>query len=157
MTGAYVLEQLGMSAGDFIIIALLFVLCAIPGAITSIKIADKEWLSLKTSVAGALVLSSVCLCCVSAFVYSRSSGPYVYAIVPFLGFANGWVYPAQRNLLVALIPGGCEAEMYAFGVFAATAGLRTRHRRATPAQDGLLPVQCHVAVVGTVACLSRHG
>ena len=68
LTGAYVLEQLGMSAGDFILIALLFVLCAIPGAITSIKIADKEWLSLKASVAGALVLSSVCLCFVSAFV-----------------------------------------------------------------------------------------
>ena len=51
LTGAYVLEQLGMSAGDFIMIALLFVLCAIPGAITSIKIADKEWLSLKASVA----------------------------------------------------------------------------------------------------------
>ena len=105
-----------MTAGDFIIIALLFVLCAIPGAITSIKIADKEWLSLKASVSGALVLSSVCLCCVSAFVYSSGTGPYVYAIVPFLGFANGWVYPAQRNLLVALIPGGCEAEMHAFGV-----------------------------------------
>ena len=29
LTGAYVLEQLGMDAGDFIIIALLFVLCAI--------------------------------------------------------------------------------------------------------------------------------
>ena len=116
LTGAYVLEQLGMDAGDFIIIALLFVLCAIPGAITSIKIADKEWLSLKASVAGALVLSSVCLCCVCAFVYSPSSAPYVFAIVPFLGFANGWIYPAQRNLLVALIPGGCEAEMYAFGV-----------------------------------------
>ena len=57
-----------MSAGDFILIALLFVLCAIPGAITSIKIADKEWLSLGASVAGALVLSSVCLCFVSAFV-----------------------------------------------------------------------------------------
>ena len=116
LTGAYVLEQLGMSAGDFILIALLFVLCAIPGAITSIKIADKEWLSLKASVAGALVLSSVCLCFVSAFVHSTKTGPYVYAIVPFLGFANGWVYPAQRNLLVALIPGGCEAEMYACGV-----------------------------------------
>ena len=108
-----------MSAGDFIIIALLFVLCAIPGAITSIKIADKEWLSLKASVAGALVLSSVCLCCVSAFVYSSGTGPYVYAIVPFLGFANGWVYPAQRNLLVALIPGGCEAEMMGFFQFSA--------------------------------------
>lgn len=119
LTGAYVLEQLGMSAGDFIIIALLFVLCAIPGAITSIKIADKEWLSLKASVAGALVLSSVCLCCVSAFVYSSGTGPYVYAIVPFLGFANGWVYPAQRNLLVALIPGGCEAEMMGFFQFSA--------------------------------------
>ena len=68
LTGAYVLEQLGMSAGDFILIALLFVLCAIPGAIASIKIAEKGWLSLKASVAGALVLSSVCLCCVSAFV-----------------------------------------------------------------------------------------
>ena len=158
LTGAYVLEQLGMDAGDFIIIALLFVLCAIPGAITSIKIADKEWLSLKASVAGALVLSSVCLCCVSAFVYSSGTGTYVFAIVPFLGFANGWIYPAQRNLLVALIPGGCEAEMCAFGVLRGDgAGLRTRHRRATPAQDGLLPIQCHVALVGAVPGLPRHG
>ena len=119
LTGAYVLEQLGMSAGDFIIIALLFVLCAIPGAITSIKIADKGWLSLKTSVAGALVLSSVCLFFVSAFVYSSETRGIIYAVVPFLGFANGWVYPAQRNLLVALIPGGCEAEMMGFFQFSA--------------------------------------
>ena len=147
-----------MSAGDFIIIALLFVLCAIPGAITSIKIADKEWLSLKASVAGALVLSSVCLFFVSAFVYSSETRGIIYAVVPFLGFANGWVYPAQRNLLVALIPGGSEAEMYASGVLRGDGvGLRARHRRATPAQDGLLPVLRDVALVGALAGLPRYG
>jgi len=119
LTGAYVLEQLGMTAGQFIIIALLFVVCAIPGALASIKIADKEWLSLKSSVAGSLVLSSVCLFFVCAFVHSSETRGIIYAVVPFLGFANGWVYPAQRNLLVALIPGGCEAEMMGFFQFSA--------------------------------------
>lgn len=119
LTGAYVLTQLGMTAGDFGMIALLFVLCAIPGALASIKIAEKNWLSLKASVIGALILSSVCLCCISAFVYSPKTKQNVFAVVPFLGFSNGWIYPAQRNLLVALIPGGCEAEMMGFFQFSA--------------------------------------
>ena len=52
-------------------------------------------------------------------MHSSETRGIIYAVVPFLGFANGWVYPAQRNLLVALIPGGCEAEMMGFFQFSA--------------------------------------
>jgi len=108
-----------MSGAGFGTVALLVVLCAIPGAIASIKFAEKGWLSLKASVAGALVLFSACLFFVAAFVHSPKTSGIIYAVAPFIGFANGWIYPAQRNLLVALMPGGCEAEMMGFFQFSA--------------------------------------
>ena len=83
-----------------------------------------------------------------------STGPYVYAIVPFLGFANGWIYPAQRNLLVALIPGGCEAEMYAFGVLRGAAHTpSTRDSRAGWASSSSVPCRSR----GRRPGLPRHG
>ena len=105
-----------MSAGDFIIIALLFVLCAIPGdnvdqdrrqrvALAQEPRSPEPWSS-RASVSASCPRSFVLagrrrVDGVGRNIHIGSWIIYVYAIVPFLGFANGWVYPAQRNLLVA--------------------------------------------------------
>ena len=120
LTGAYVLEQLGMDGMGFSVIALEVVVFTIPGALFSIRVAERGWLSLRASVAGALAVFTVSLLFVFAFIHTRESAPGIFAVCPFIGFSNGWIYPAQRNLLVALMPGGAETEMMGFFQFSSS-------------------------------------
>ena len=77
-------------------------------------------LAARASVAGALAVFTVSLLFVFAFIHSPESAPGIFAVCPFIGFSNGWIYPAQRNLLVALMPGGAETEMMGFFQFSSS-------------------------------------
>ena len=109
-----------MDGMGFSVIALEVVVFTIPGALFSIRVAERGWLSLRASVAGALAVFTVSLLFVFAFIHTRESAPGIFAVCPFIGFSNGWIYPAQRNLLVALMPGGAEAEMMGFFQFSSS-------------------------------------
>ena len=115
LAASYGIEQLGMP--NIGMLSLVFIVFSIPGAICCSKIAERELLSPRASVACAIILLSVCVVTISLFIYSPETGGGMFAIMPFLGFGQGWIYPAQRNVLYALMPGGCEAEMMGFYEF----------------------------------------
>ena len=97
--------------------ALGMVCFIVPGALMSIRIADRKWLSLRGSIAGALLLFTFGILGVFTFAYNAETSSNLWFFIPFLGWANGWAYPSQRNLLIALMPGGCEAEIMGFYQF----------------------------------------
>ena len=89
---------------------IIVVVSAIPGALFSMKLA--RWrVSPKASLACAILIFSLSLLLAYFFCYKPAQKDWVYVIAPMVGVGNGWIYPAQRNLLIGIIPGGCEAEM----------------------------------------------
>eukprot|EP00622_Pseudochattonella_farcimen_P001478 FR736186.1.p1 GENE.FR736186.1~~FR736186.1.p1 ORF type:complete len:254 (+),score=4.21 FR736186.1:78-764(+) len=117
ITAQYVIEQLSNPNVSFTMVAVPMILCIIPGALLALYIAKNKLLTSKQSVIGAAMLFCVSVLCVALFAHSPETAPAIFPIIPFIGIANGWIYPAQRNLLVELIPGGCEAEMMGFFQF----------------------------------------
>jgi len=117
ITGQYIIEQLSNPAVSFANVAMIMIICIIPGALIGLRIADKKLLTSKQSLLGALCLFCVSVFCTGLFAHTPDTALAIYPIVPFIGISNGWIYPAQRNLLMELIPGGCEAEMMGFFQF----------------------------------------
>ena len=64
---------------------------------------ERGVLSLKGSLAGALVLFTIAIISVYLFAYDAQTGKVLYAIAPFVGIANGWITPAQRVRAIYLL------------------------------------------------------
>mmetsp|Transcript_5273 Transcript_5273/g.11746 ORF Transcript_5273/g.11746 Transcript_5273/m.11746 type:complete len:446 (-) Transcript_5273:875-2212(-) len=108
ITGQYVIEQLtGLS---FTFVAVPMILCIIPGAMMALYIAKKQLLTSKQSVIAATVLFTFSILMVACFAHSPETATAIFPFVPFVGMANGWIYPAQR--VRSCVP--CTLCMYLF-------------------------------------------
>ena len=111
------LDQLRMDAASFGATVIIFLVFTVPGAWFSSACLARGWLTLKTSVACALATLSAAVVFTVLAAHEPEQASTFFAVMPILGFGQGWLYPAQRNVMYALIPGGCETEMQGFYEF----------------------------------------
>ncbi len=114
---AYCLDQLEMAMAEFSVAVIIFLIFTVPGAGFSSACLERGWLTLKTSVACALATLSAAAVFAVLAAHQPSQAGMFFAVMPAFGFGQGWLYPAQRNVMYALIPGGCETEMQGFYEF----------------------------------------
>ena len=117
LASAYCLDQLRMDAASFGATVIIFLVFTVPGAWFSSACLARGWLTLKTSVACALATLSAAVVFTVLAAHEPEQASTFFAVMPILGFGQGWLYPAQRNVMYALIPGGCETEMQGFYEF----------------------------------------
>ena len=102
----YVSQQLCQPVGPVLVLA---VVATVPGAILSKKLARGG--RAKQALCGVLAVFVVAIVSVALFCYSPDHGARIPIFAVILGMALGFVYPAQRNVVAQLIPGGLEGRV----------------------------------------------
>ena len=109
----YVSQQLCLEVGPVLTLAILF---TIPGALLSRKLAAGG--RAKEALFGNCLSFAVLIAAIPACLYDASHAPLVPLFSATLGLAVGFMYPAQRNVVAVLIPGGLEGRVMGIYQFA---------------------------------------
>lgn len=102
----YVSQQLCLPVGPVLLLAIV---ATVPGALLSKRLARGG--RAKEALCGILVVFIAAILGVALFCYSPKHANIVPVFAIILGIALGFVYPAQRNVVAMLIPGGLEGRV----------------------------------------------